>query len=267
MSLPGSAAATSAGLGAALRLDGRTALVTGAGGGTGRATALALAKAGARVVLVGRTRSTLEETAAEVGESAPAPLVSPCNVTDAAAVRALIGALDQLDIVVNNAGSNIPCRFVDVNEADLDALLDLNLRAVYVVAQAAARRMLELADRRERGAAIVNVSSQMGHVGAPERSVYCMTKHGVEGLTKAMAVEFAPLGIRVNSLAPTFIDTPLIRRIVDTDDKRASLLSRIPIGRMASEREVALAAVYLASDTAAMVTGTSLHVDGGWTAQ
>ena len=270
MSLPGNAAATSAGLGAALRLDGRTALVTGAGGGTGRAIALALAQAGARVMLLGRTRSSLEETAAEIAElspAAPAPRVRPCDVTDAAAVHALIGTLDRLDIVVNNAGSNVPCRFVDVDDADLDALIDLNLRAVYVVARAAARRMLELADRRERSAVIVNVSSQMGHVGAPERSVYCMTKHGVEGLTKAMAVELAPQGIRVNSLAPTFVDTPLIRRIVDTEDKRASLLSRIPMGRMASGREIALAALYLASDAAAMVTGTSLLVDGGWTAQ
>ena len=261
MSLPGEAPTPSAGLGATLRLDGRTALVTGAGGGTGRATALALAEAGARVVLVGRTRSTLDETAAAIGDAAPAPLVSPCDVTDAAAVRALIAALDRLDIVVNNAGSNIPCRFVDVDDGDLDALIALNLRAVYVVAQAAARRMLD------RAGVIVNVSSQMGHVGAPDRSVYCMTKHGVEGLTKAMAVELAPRGIRVNSLAPTFVDTPLIRRIVDTEEKRASLLSRIPMGRMASEREIALAAVYLVSDAAAMVTGTSLLVDGGWTAQ
>lgn len=248
-------------LAAALRLDGRTALVTGAGGGTGRAIALALAEAGARVVLVGRTRSSLEETAAAVDAAAPAPLVSPCDVTDAAEVRALIGALDRLDILVNNAGSNIPRRFVEVEDADLDALIALNLRAVFVVAQAAVRRMLE------HGGAIVNISSQMGHVGAPDRSVYCMTKHGVEGLTKAMAVELAAHGIRVNTLAPTFVDTPLIRRIVDTPEKRASLMSRIPMGRMARDREIALAAVYLASDAAAMVTGTSLLVDGGWTAQ
>ena len=257
----------SSGPGAALPLDGRTALVTGAGSGTGRAIALALAAAGARVVLVGRTPSSLAETAAGISDAAPAPLVSPCDVTDAAAVRALIGALDRLDVVVNNAGSNIPRRFVDVDDGDLDALIGLNLRAVYVVAQAAVRRMLALAGRRGRHAVIINVSSQMGHVGSPDRSVYCMTKHGVEGLTKAMAVEFAPLGIRINSLAPTFVDTPLIRRIVDTHEKRSTLLSRIPMGRMASEREIAQAALYLASDAAAMVTGTSLLVDGGWTAQ
>lgn len=261
VSPPGIVPTPSSGLEGALQLDGRTALVTGAGGGTGRAIALAMAEAGARIVLVGRTRSTLEETAALIDGAAPAPLVSPCDVTDAAEVRALIGTIDRLDILVNNAGSNIPRRFVEVRDADLDALIALNLRAVYVVAQAAARRMLE------QGGVIVNVSSQMGHVGAPERSVYCMTKHGVEGLTKAMAVELAARRIRVNSLAPTFVDTPLIRRIVDSAEKRASLLSRIPMGRMARDREIALAAVYLASDAAAMVTGTSLLVDGGWTAQ
>ncbi len=250
-----------------LRLDGRTALVTGAGGGTGRAIALALAEAGARVVLVGRTRSTLEETAAAFDGAAPAAVVTPCDVTDSAAVRSLIGGLDRLDIVVNNAGTNVPEPMVDVSDENLDALITLNVRAVFVVAQASVQKMLQHPARHERGGAVINISSQMGHVGAPDRTVYCMTKHAVEGLTKAMAVELAPRRIRVNALAPTFVDTPLIRRIVDTPDKRATLLARIPMGRMASEREIALAAVYLASDAAAMVTGTSLLVDGGWTAQ
>jgi NAD(P)-dependent dehydrogenase (short-subunit alcohol dehydrogenase family) len=248
---------------AAWRLDGRTALVTGAGSGTGRAIAIAFAQAGAEVVLVARTRASLEESAALVAHAGGRAQVCPCDVTDAAAVRALIGGLPRLDIAVNNAGTNIPQPFTEVEDASLDALMGLNMRASFVVAQAAVRRMLAVG----RPGAIINVTSQMGHVGAAQRTAYCMTKHGLEGLTKAMAVELASAGIRVNSLAPTFVDTPLIRRIVDTPERREALLARIPAGRMASEREIAAAALYLACDAAAMVTGTSLLVDGGWTAQ
>ena len=191
----------------------------------------------------------------------------PCDITDSEAVRSIIDALPCLDIVVNNAGTNVPQPFADVSRVNLDLLIELNMRATFVVAQSAVRKMLMHPQRSGRGGAVINITSQMGHVGSPHRAAYCMTKHGLEGLTKAMAVELAPTNIRVNSLAPTFVDTPLIRRIVDTPAKRDYLVSRIPMGRMATENDVAAAAVYLACDASAMVTGTSLLVDGGWTAQ
>ncbi len=250
------------GAGAGWRFDGRTVLVTGAGSGTGRAIAIEFAAAGAEVVLVARTRDTLEETARLAREAGGRAVVHPCDVTDRAALRALVAALPALDVLVNNAGTNIPEPFTDVSDAHLDALIGLNLSAAFVAAQAAVRHMAA----RGRPGAIVNITSQMGSVGAPDRTAYCMTKHGLEGLTRAMAVELAPQGIRVNSVAPTFVDTPLVRRIVDAAGRREALLARLPAGRMATEQEVAAAALYLASDDAARVTGTCLLVDGGWTA-
>lgn len=250
-----------------LRLDGRVALVTGAGRGIGEAIARFLAAAGAQVVLVSRTRSELEALAASISRAGGQALVRPCDVTDSAAIRALVDSLPALDIVVNNAGTNFPEPMTQVSDEHLDTMLDLNTRAVFVVSQAAVRKMLQAPDRASRGGAVIHISSQMGHVGSPNRTVYCMTKHAVEGLTKAMAVELAAQGIRVNSIGPTFVDTPLVRRIVDTPEKQRFVLSNVPMGRLASVEDIAAAAAYLASPAAAMVTGTCLRVDGGWTAQ
>lgn len=252
---------------ALFRIDGQVVLVTGAGRGIGAEIALQLARAGGELVLVSRTASELQEVAARIESEGGRAHVRVCDVTDSARVRAVVEDLPCLDVVVNNAGNNIPEPFVEVSEAHLDALLDLNTRAVFVVAQAAVRKMLRHPDRAARGGTVINISSQMGHVGSPNRTVYCMSKHAVEGLTRAMAVELAPRGIRVNSIGPTFVDTPLVRRIVDTPEKSRFVLSGIPAGRLASVTEVAAAAVYLASPAAAMVTGTCLRVDGGWTAQ
>ena len=250
------------------RLEGRTALVTGAGGGIGEGIAFAFAEAGAALVLVGRKPEPLERLATRIDDAGLGKArIALCDVLDNGAVRALIGGLPTLDILVNNAGTNIPEPFVEVSEEHFDAIMTLNTRASFFVAQAAARKMLEAPARASRGGAIINVTSQMGHVGSPNRTVYCMSKHALEGLTKAMALELAPHRIRVNSLAPTFVETPLVQRIVDTPEKRHFLVSKIPMGEMAQVGDVVGAAVFLASPAAAMVTGTCLLVDGGWTAQ
>jgi NAD(P)-dependent dehydrogenase (short-subunit alcohol dehydrogenase family) len=244
------------------RLDGKTALVTGAGRGIGRGVAIALAVAGADLVLISRTASELEEVAAEIRRQSGRALVMPLDVTDTTAVRDAIAGLARLDILANNAGFNRPQPFLDVDEGTLDRLLTLNVRAAFLTAQAAARRMVA-----QRSGVIINVSSQMSHVGSErDRTVYVMTKHALEGLTKAMAVELAPKGVRVVSIAPTFIDTPLVRPFFDDPTFRQWVLSRIPLGTLGTVEEVASAVVFLASPAAALVTGSSLLVDGGWTA-
>jgi NAD(P)-dependent dehydrogenase (short-subunit alcohol dehydrogenase family) len=246
----------------AFRIDGKTALITGAGRGIGRAVALALAAAGAELVLVSRTPSQLDELAREIagrgGRARPLPL----DVTRADAVRDAFAGLDRLDILVNNAGLNRPQPFLEVDEPTLDRLLGLNVRAAFIVAQAAARLMVA-----NGGGVIINMSSQMGHIGSElNRTVYVMTKHALEGLTKAMAVELAPDGVRVVSIAPTFITTPLTEPFFADPVFRKWVLDRIPLGRIGTVEEVAAAVVFLASPAAALVTGSSLLVDGGWTA-
>jgi NAD(P)-dependent dehydrogenase (short-subunit alcohol dehydrogenase family) len=247
------------------RLDGKTALITGAGGGIGAGVALAFSGAGADLILVGRTQSNLDEVADTIRRCGGNVQTIVCDVTDSAAIRTVIGNIPVLDILVNNAGTNFPEPMLDVSDEHLDAMLNLNVKACFVTAQAAVKKML--ANTGRDVGVIINVSSQMGHVGSPDRTVYCMTKHAIEGLTKAMAVELAGRGIRVNTLCPTFVDTPLVRKIIDTPEKEAFLVSKIPMGHMAKMEDVMGAALYLAGPSARMVTGTSLKVDGGWTAQ
>ena len=209
--------------------------------------------------LAARTRSEVEAAAREIGKAHAVV----CDVTKPDELRKAIAALPSLDVFVNNAGTNIPEPFVEVSEEHLDRLLNLNVRAAFLAAQAAARKMLEC---KSRGV-IINISSQMGHVGAVNRSVYCLTKHALEGLTKATALELAPHGIRVVSVAPTFIETPLTKPMFAKPEFARWVRDRIPLGNPGKPEDVAAAVVFAASPAAALVTGTSLLVDGGWTAQ
>lgn len=238
-------------------LTGKTAVVTGGSKGLGEAISLTLAEAGAEVLAVARDPEALAALAARNSRITP----WPADVLDPAFAKAL--ADRDVDILVNNAGTNRPLPMVEVPVDTLDQMLDLNVRSAFLVAQAAVTSML----RSGGGGAIINITSQMGHVGSPRRTVYCMTKHALEGLTKAMAVELAPHGIRVNSVAPTFIETPMTAPMLADPEFRGFVERMIPMGKTGQPQDVADAVLYLVSPAAAMVTGTSLLVDGGWTAQ
>lgn len=243
------------------RLDGCHALITGAGRGLGAAVALAFAAAGAaRLTLVARTREALDTVAVAARASGAATATRPCDVTDVDALQRVFADVERLDVLVCAAGANAPQPLEAVDLDVADALWALNVRAPLQCAREAAARM-------PAGGVIVFLSSQMGHVGAPSRSVYCATKHAVEGLTRALGVELAPRGVRVVSIAPTFVATALTAPFLADPGFSADVLDRIPLGRLASAGEVAAAAVYAASPAAGSLTGTSLRVDGGWTAR
>jgi NAD(P)-dependent dehydrogenase (short-subunit alcohol dehydrogenase family) len=245
------------------RLDGRRALVTGAGRGIGLALAAALAQAGAHVVLAARTAAEIEAAGVAIRAEGGGAEAVVLDVTDLPAVRAAIVAQPPFDILVNNAGTNRPRDFLEVTEDDYDAITTLNLRAAFFVAQAVAGRMVDAG----RKGSIIHISSQMGHVGGARRTVYCTTKHGIEGLTKAMAIDLAPHGIRVNSICPTFIETPLSAPFWQDKAFLADTVRRIKLGRLGQVQDLMGAAVFLASDAAALVTGSAIVVDGGWTAE
>jgi NAD(P)-dependent dehydrogenase (short-subunit alcohol dehydrogenase family) len=244
-------------------LTGLTAFVAGAGRGLGRGCAIALADAGAEVICAARTESELIDLAGEINGGGGKASVCLLDVTDRARVRQVIADLPKLDIMVANAGSNRPKPYLEVPDEDLDYLLNLNLASMFILGQATAQKMVA----QGHGGSIIHMSSQMGRVGGPNRSVYCATKFGLEGLVKASALELAPHGIRVNAVAPTFVDTPMTKPFFENKEFSDWVFDRMPIGRLATVEEVAAAVVYLAAPAAASVTGTSLAVDGGWTAQ
>jgi NAD(P)-dependent dehydrogenase (short-subunit alcohol dehydrogenase family) len=244
------------------RLDGRRALVTGAGRGIGLGAAAALAAAGAHVVLAARSATEIEEAAAAIRADGGSAEALPLDVSDIADAGAKISASGPFHALVNNAGTNRPAAFPDVTPEDFDAVMALNVRAAFFVAQAVARGMMASGIP----GAIVHVSSQMGHVGGARRSVYCASKWAIEGITRAMAIDLAPHGIRVNTLCPTFIETPMTRPFLADVAFKASVVDKIKLGRLGQVEDLMGAIVFLCSDAATLMTGSSLLVDGGWTA-
>ena len=237
-------------------------VITGASRGLGRGCALAFAAQGAEVMLVARNAEQLDAVAAEIRDRGGRARTVAGDVTRPEVVQQVFAGLERCDVLINNAGMNRPQPFLEVDLATLDELVALNVRSMFVAAQAAARVMAGA-----RSGVIINMSSQMGHVGAINRTVYCMTKHAIEGLTKAMAVELGPLGIRVNAVAPTYIETPMTQPFLASAAFRDDVLQKIPLGRIGTIDEVVAAVTFLASPAASLITGASLLADGGYTAQ
>jgi len=242
------------------RLDGKRAIVTGAGRGIGVAAAAALSQAGAEVTLVARSAAEIEAAAHAIGGGAQAAVL---DISDIDAVNQFFAKSEPFHVLVNNAGTNRPKPMWDVTPADYDAVLGLNLKAAYFVAQECVRRMMATGT----AGSLIHMGSQMGHVGGPNRSLYCASKWALEGMNKSFALDLAPHGIRSNTIAPTFIETPMTKPMFEDQDFRSSVLSKIKLGRIGTPEDLMGAVLFLASDASALMTGTSLVVDGGWTAE
>lgn len=243
-------------------LKGKRALVTGAGRGIGRAIAIAFAEAGADLVLCSRTQSELDDVAADITALGRKADVIVCDVTDIFDFEAKAQDIPDIDIFCNNAGINRPKPIFDVTPDDYDAVMGINLRAAFFAARAMS---IHMRDRQIRGS-IINMSSQMGHAGAPNRTLYCASKWGIEGLTKSLSIELGKLGIRVNTICPTFIETPMTEPYFKDPNFKDYALSKIPLGRIGQVDDLIGAAVYLASEASSLVTGSAVMIDGGWTA-
>lgn len=241
------------------RLDGRRAIVTGAGRGIGLAAAAALGEAGAEVTLVARTASEIEGVAAQIGRNATAAVL---DVSDITAVKTFFAERPAFHILVNNAGTNRPKPMWDVSEDDYHAVYDLNVKSAFFVAQACVQKMIAQGAK----GSLIHMGSQMGHVGGPNRSLYCGSKWALEGMNKAFALDLATHGIRSNTIAPTFIETPLTKPYFDDPAFKAHVLSKIKLGRVGQVEDLMGAILFLASDASALMTGTSMVIDGGWTA-
>ena len=248
-------------------LKNKTAIVTGAGKGLGRACAIALAEAGANLIIISRTKKDLDEVSKVIKKFKSKCKSYVCDLTNYNRIKNIINEQKKLDILINNAGNNIPEHFTKVKTKDMEYVVKINTIATFNLAQLCALKMIETKNRKKIGGSIINMSSQMGHVGGPIRSVYNMTKFGLEGLTKGMSIDLAKYNIRVNTVCPTFVVTPMTRKFFKSKKFKKEVIGNIPLGRFAELSDVATATVFLASDAASMITGTSLLVDGGWTAK
>ena len=249
-----------------INLKNKTALVTGAGKGIGKACAIALAEAGADIIIISRTQKDLDSVSKIIKKLKSKCSTFVCDVTNYAQVKNIISKQKKIDILVNNAGDNIPEHFTKVQKKNMEYLVKLNTIATFNIAQLCTIKMLESKNRKKIGGSIINMSSQMGHVGGPIRSVYNMTKFGLEGLTKGMAIDLAKNNIRVNTVCPTFVKTPMTEKFFKNKKFKSDTIKKIPLGRIAEVGDVATVVAFLASDASSMITGTSILVDGGWTA-
>ncbi len=248
-------------------LKNKYALVTGAGKGLGRACSIALAEAGCNLIIVSRTKKDLDGVSKIVKKLKVKCKSYTCDVTNYNEIKTIINKQPRIDILVNNAGNNIPEHFTKVKTKNMEYLVKINTIATFNIAQLCATKMIKLKDRKKVGGSIINMTSQMGHVGGPIRSVYNMNKWGLEGLTKGMALDLAKFNIRVNAVAPTFVVTPMTKKFLKNKKFKKETLKNIPLGRFAEMSEIASTVVFLASDAASMIHGTSILVDGGWTAK
>ena len=247
-----------------INLKKKYALVTGAGKGLGRACSIALAEAGATIIALSRTQSDLNKLEKDIKKIKGKIIKIQCDVMDYQDLKEKLNKIKIIDILVNNAGTNIPEPFENIKQSSMNYLVDLNLKAAFNVAQLVVKKMLK---NKKRFGSIINMSSQLGHVGMVGRNVYNMTKFGIEGLTKGMGVELAKKNIRVNSVAPTFVETPMVKRFFKNNKFKKLVLGKIPIGKVASESDIATTVCFLASSASSMITGTSIIIDGGWTTQ
>ena len=248
-------------------LKNKIALVTGAGKGLGKACAIALAEAGSNLVIISRTKKDLDQVSKIAKRFKVKCKSYVCDITNYNEIKKIINSQPKIDVLINNAGTNIPEYFDKVKRENMEYLVKINTVASFNLAQLCALKMLKTKSRKKIGGSIVNMSSQMGHVSGPKRSVYSMTKFGLEGLTKGMALDLAKYNIRVNTICPTFVVTPMTKKFLKDKKFKRDMLSNIPLGRFAEMSEISSAVVFLASDAASMITGTSLLVDGGWTAR
>ncbi len=247
-------------------------LITGASKGIGEGLARRLASIGGNVIMVSRNAVRLKEISEEINKMGFNASYYDCDITDFIKIKKIIGGLDGLDILINNASSNIIKPFIEYDENEFDYLLNLNVKAYFMVTQCAVKKMLENKNIKSRGASVINISSIMGKVSPPiktprPQSIYTITKHAVEGLTKSLSVELAQHNIRVNSVCPTYVNTDLVKETMEDPNHKKYFLDKIPLGRIADIKDVENAVIYLCSDMCSMVTGTSLMIDGGWTAQ